>query len=156
MAEEDEESSTSIEPFQLAAGPPDREVCEEPSLTAPDKLNLNPATNLDRPTKEVFQALNIEEPTRSTVATPDGLSALEAAIDAASSPERSTKPVEEHPAMSEKRTGKQKVVEAGAVEERDFAQPQETDIADSDDSDDFEIPKLVFRKDVGDEEDDEV
>lgn len=155
------ETPTSNVPSQDSAARPESFDIEQPTPIVTDDLSAaapasdHPISKQVAPTREVDEL--IKSTVVSTVATPDGLTALEAAIDAASSPEQSLKPVDEsvQPVMSEKKAGKQKVVEADDVEERDFGQPQEMDVDENDDDgdSDFEIPKLVFRKDVEDDED---
>lgn len=155
-----------------------------------EELNLNEATQL----------LDVEAGMETTYTTPDGLTALEAALDAASSPEQSIKPtealqeeeiVEYHEdaqevaahgrdlgdiemtetanqeedieeghgvdrndfEMSKRETGREEDMENVGVERNDFemsetrAGKQKATDVDSDDSDEFEIPPLVFRKD---------
>jgi hypothetical protein len=162
MAEENETPTSNV-PSQGSAARPEHLDIEQRSPIVTDDLSAaapasdHPISKQAVPSREVDEL--IKSTVASTVATPDGLTALEAAIDAASSPEQSLKPVDEsvQPMMSEKKAGKQKVVEADDVEERDFGQPQKMDVDENNDDDDsdFEIPKLVFRKDVDDDEDED-
>ena len=118
---------------------PDVEMNAEPG-----SVGYNRAVQDHQPVLEPGPPLRLAElestPEQASI-TPDGLSALEAAIDAASSPERQKQPARE-------------ILEVGET-----SSMQQVDLKgenDSDDgSDDFEIPSLVFKDaDEGDGDED--